>query len=83
MSERLQRTAASTGKQMLRRYGDEIHHKHDKHRNPFRQHCRTHPVTPRSIVALDSEENSDTSTGHIRAFKRRKCCKRLANERIH
>ena len=44
MSERLQHTSASMREKMLLRYGDVLHHKHDKNHIHYRQHCRSHPV---------------------------------------
>ena len=73
MSERMQHTAISMREQMLRRYGDEFHHKHDKNHLQFRQHCRTHPVKKRLINGL--EEHFNTGTGHVREWNLRKLCK--------
>ena len=82
MSERLQYTAASMREKMLQRYGDVLHHKHDKNHNPYRQHCRSHPVQKR-IDGLDGEHEVHCSTGQVREWRLRKFCKRVAKGQIH
>ena len=82
MSERLQRTAASMRERMLQRYGDELHHKHDKNHNPYRQHCRSHPV--KTHYPLTNEEaESQASTGLIRELKLRQYRKQSGNRHVH
>lgn len=82
MSERLQHTAASMREKMLHRYGDSLHHKHDKNHNAYRQHCRSHPV--KSHYPCSNEEaESQASTGLIREFKLKKYRKQLGNRQIH
>ncbi|KTC84994.1 hypothetical protein [Legionella brunensis] len=80
MSEKQQRTAASMREKMLNRYGDGLHHKHDKNHHLYRKHCRSHPA---HINGHTPEEDENTSTGLIRAFKLRKMRKRLDKGRIH
>lgn len=83
MSERMQQTAASMREKMLQRYGDDRHHKHDKNHIAYRQHCRSHPVTPKSIEKWNGEQELHCSTGVIREFKLRKCRKGLVKPDIH
>lgn len=80
MSEKQQGTVNSMRERMLVRYSDGHHHKHDKNHNPYRQHCRSHPVK-----TLDNDQNSESegSTGLIRIRKLRKIRKRLDKGRIH
>lgn len=79
MSERQQRTAASMREKMLQRYGDGLHHKHDKNHVPYRKHCRSHPVQINGIEELDINQ----STGLLREIKLRKIRKRLDKGRFH
>ena len=80
MSEKQQGTVNSMRERMLVRYGDGLHHKHDKNHNPYRQHCRSHPVKH-----LENGQNNEFegSTGLIRIIKLRKIRKRLDKGRIH
>lgn len=82
MSERLQHTAASMREKMLQRYGDSLHHKHDKNHILYRQHCRSHPI-PTHYPGSIEEEELHASTGRIREFKLRKFRNRLAKGQIH
>lgn len=82
MSERLQCTAASMRKKMLLRYGDVLHHKHDKNHTHYRQHCRTHPVEKRKNN-LDKELPVDLSTGLVREMKLRQFNNRPAKGDFH
>jgi len=81
MSEKLQRTAASMREKMLNRYGDGLHHKHDKCHNPYRQHVRSHPAHAHEIPSEEKDINNPT--GMLREFKLRKIRKRLDKGRIH
>lgn len=81
MTEKQQRTAARTRVKMLHRYGDGLHHKHDKNHNPHRQHCRSHPV--QTMNNFDSETSVNCSTGLLRQLKLRKIRKRLDKGRFH
>lgn len=81
MSEKQQRTAASMREKMISRYGDELHHKHDKNHTSYRMHCRTHPV--QLINGQDEEADVNTSTGSLRLVRLRKIRKRLAKGRFH
>lgn len=84
MSEKQQRTAASMREKMLNRYGDNLHHKHNKNHHLYRKHCRSHPVQTNGHTSQNEEnENENASTGLIRAFKLRKMRKRLDKGRIH
>lgn len=82
MSERLQHTAASMREKMLQRYGDTLHHKHDKNHNPYRQHCRTHPVKTH-YPGSNEEADAHASTGLIREFKLRRFRNQLGKGQIH
>ena len=82
MSERLQRTTASMREKMLLRYGDEIHHKHDKNHTPYRQHCRSHPVQKR-FNGWDADREVFCSTGQVHAMKLRKFVHRQGKTWIH
>jgi hypothetical protein len=81
MSEKKQHTAASMRDKMLSRYGDGLHHKHDKLHLDYRKHFRTHPNQPNHFINEDKEINE--STGQIREFKLRKIRKRLDKGRFH
>ncbi|MBA2657281.1 MAG: hypothetical protein H0U70_09935 [Tatlockia sp.] len=80
MSEKQQRTAMSMREKMLNRYGDELHHKHNKNHIAYRGHYKTHPV--QTLNGLTSEDENK-STGSIRAIKLRKIRKRLDKGRFH
>ncbi len=82
MSERLQHTAASTREKMLQRYGDVLHHKHDKNHNPYRQHCRSHPAKTH-YPGTNEEADAQASTGLIREFKLRKFRNQPGKGQIH
>ncbi len=80
MSEKQQHTSAKLREKMLQRYGDGLHHKHDKCHTLYRQHWRSHPV----IIPTTMENTEiNESTGHLREFKLRKIRKRLDKGRIH
>lgn len=81
MSEKMQKTSDNLREQMLNRYGDELQHKHNKHRRPYRLHNRTHPcLIPNVQKNLDMET---VSSGLIRAFKLKKLKKRQGKNGIH
>lgn len=80
MSEKQQRTSVSTREKMLNRYGDGLHHKHDKYHNTYRQHCRSHPVQSKKAA---NDETVHSSTGKVGEFKLRKIRKRLDKGRFH
>ncbi|MDP1602502.1 MAG: hypothetical protein Q8M03_04485 [Legionella sp.] len=80
MSEKQQGTANHMRQRMLNRYGDELHHKHDKNHNPYRKHCKSHPVQP---LNGNDEEQVQGSTGQLRIIKLRKTRKRLDKGRFH
>lgn len=81
MSEKIQHTAASMREKMDMRYGDDLHHKHNKNHSPYRLHEKTHPCN--SLNGLDEEEQPNGSTGLLRKFKLRKLRKRLDKGRFH
>lgn len=81
MSEKLQHTAEHTRELMSHRYGDGLHHKHDKSHWPYRQHCRSHPIQLASGVDLHLEINA--STGECRKNKLQKLRKRFDKGRFH
>lgn len=81
MSEKLQGTAASMREKMLSRYGNELHHKHDKNHISYRKHFKSHPVQQSN--GLDLVEENHASTGALREFKLRKMRKRLDKGRFH
>ena len=82
MSEKQQRTAASMREKMLNRYGDGLHHKHDKNHFSYRKHYKSHPV---QLLNNKNHEDIDVnaSTGLVREFKLRKMRKRLDKGRFH
>ena len=81
MSEKQQHTAASMREKMLERYGEGLHHKHNKNHISYRKHCRSHPVHP--LNNMHTEEDQNTSTGLLREFNLRKTRKRLDKGRFH
>ncbi|CDZ76179.1 hypothetical protein BN59_00445 [Legionella massiliensis] len=81
MSEKQQRTAASMREKMINRYGDGLHHKHDKNHISYRKHCRSHPA--QWLNGKEDEEDTNASTGTLRAVKLRKIRKRLDKGRFH
>lgn len=81
MAEKIQHTASSMRQKMVDRYGDGLHHKHNKSHLPYRHHCRSHPVTKPN--GQDETLDVNCSTGLIREFKLRKMRKRLDKGRIH
>jgi hypothetical protein len=83
MSEKQQRTAASMREKMFNRYGDELHHKHDKNHIPYRKHCRSHPVQRINGKNEAIEDDVNSSTGFLRTLKLRKIRKRLDKGRFH
>lgn len=81
MSDKQQGTAASMREKMLSRYGNEIHHKHDKNHIPYRKHFKSHPVQLNND--LGEGETNHISTGAIREYNLRKMRKRLDKGRFH
>ncbi len=80
MSEKRQGTACHMREQMLRRYDDGLHHKHDKNHIPYRQHAKTHPIQE---LNDDKKDTINCSSGQIRIIKLRKLRKRLDKGRFH
>lgn len=80
MSEKQQRTAASTREKMMNRYSDGLKHKHNKYHNSYRKHFKTHPVqTDKSADTRALEQ----STGQNRILNLRKVRKRLDKGSFH
>lgn len=82
MSERLQHTAAMMREKMLLRYGDVIHHKHDKSHHPYRQHCRSHPVQ-KPIQPEGDTVNINESTGLVGKQRLHRFSRGLSHVQIH
>lgn len=80
MSEKRQGTAYQMREKMLRRYDDDLFHKHDKNHFSYRKHCKSHPVQALNNLEKDA---SDEPTGMVRIIKLRKLRKRLDKGRIH
>ena len=87
MSEKQQHTAAHLQVQMEHRYGDGLHHKHNKNHMTYRQHFKSHPVPPKIAPDLlhtsEEELQKKAPTGLLRYMKLRKLRKRLDKGRIH
>jgi hypothetical protein len=83
MSEKLQHTAARMREQMENRYGDGLHHKHNKLHISYRQHCRSHPSQVLSGKNFEQEKDINCSTGLLHEMKLRKIRKRLDKGRFH
>jgi len=81
MSEKQQHTTAHMRDQMMNRYGDGLHHKHDKDHNAYRQHCRSHPC--QMTNGQETNEPLNCSTGRLHASNLRKIRKRLDKGRFH
>jgi len=81
MSEKQQRTTASMREKMLSRYGDGLHHKHNKLHHSYRLHSRSHPA--HLTNGYEQEKDINCPTGHLREFKLRKIRKRLDKGLIH
>lgn len=81
MSDKTQNTSSSLREKMLNRYGNELHHKHNKNHLQYRQHYKSHPCNLSKIEEQSTEYNG--STGLIRQFKLRKMRKRLDKGRFH
>lgn len=83
MSEKQQHTAARMREQMILRYGDGLHHKHNKLHIPYRKHCRSHPVQINIPFESDRMMSINASTGLVHVWKLRKTRKRLAKGSFH
>ena len=83
MSEKLQHTAARMREQMESRYGDGLHHKHNKLHISYRQHCRSHPIQTNHEQINEQEKGINCSTGLLHEIKLRKIRKRLDKGRFH
>ena len=83
MSEKLQHTAARMREQMENRYGDGLHHKHNKLHISYRRHCKSHPNQPHHEQIDEQEKNINCSTGLLHEMKLRKIRKRLDKGRFH
>lgn len=82
MSEKQQHTAAATREKMLSRYGDGLHHKHNKNHSPYRKHFKSHPCNLSNGHDKEEEEHA-LSTGLVREFNLKKTRKRLVNPQFH
>lgn len=81
MSEKQQHTTANMREKMLHRYGDGLHHKHNKLHHSYRLHCRSHPA--QITNGYEKEKDINCPTGNLRQFKLRKVRKRLDKGLIH
>ena len=81
MSDKMQHTAASLRDKMIIRYGDGLHHKHDKNHLSYRKHFKSHPCIQTS--SREKKLDINGSTGLIREFNLKKMRKRLDKGRIH
>ncbi len=81
MPDKIQHTAASLQQKMLARYGDELHHKHNKHHLSYRKHYRSHPCNQNNNI--DEDESPTGSTGLLRELKLKKMRKRPDKGQIH
>ena len=83
MSEKQQHTAEHTRELMNHRYGDGLHHKHDKSHWPYRQHCGSHPVLKPNSMSLNLNPEINASTGDCRKENLQKLRKRFDKGRFH
>lgn len=82
MPDKIQHTAAKLQQTMEARYGDGLHHKHNKHHLEYRKHYRSHPCNQNDN--LDEEENlNGGSTGLLRELKLKKMRKRPDKGHFH
>lgn len=81
MSDKQQGTAATMREKMLNRYGDGLHHKHNKNHILYRKHSKSH--SDQLLNGQAEEEQINSSTGLLRALKLRKMRKRLDKGRFH
>ncbi|MFI4963328.1 MAG: hypothetical protein ACHP6H_05675 [Legionellales bacterium] len=81
MSDKMQHTATSMREKMISRYGDMLHHKHNKNHIPYRHHYRTHPCIKPD--GLEAELGLNESTGELRKFNLQKTRKRLVKHEFH
>lgn len=81
MSEKQQQTSVRMREKMQNRYGDDLHHKHNKCHSSYRLHCRSHPA--HLFMELNENKGLNESTGLLRMIKLRKIRKRLDKGHIH
>jgi hypothetical protein len=81
MSEKQQHTLAHMRVLMEHRYGDGLHHKHNKLHSQYRLHQKSHPA--HLFKVEDETEENKHSTGIIHQLKQQKIRKRLAKGRYH
>ena len=74
MSERQQGTVAMMRERMIHKYGDGLHHKHNKNHFSYRKHFKSHPVQQLELI---DETKMHEPTGDMRELKLRKFRKRL------
>lgn len=81
MSEKMQKTSDNLREQMLNRYGNELPHKHNKNRRPYRLHNKTHPcLIPNYQKNLELES---VASGNVGELKLKKLRTRQNNGGIH
>lgn len=81
MTERQQRTANSMREKMLKRYGNESSHKHNKNHLSFRLHSKSHPC--KMSHRPEYNEEHPAPLGLNRELNLRKMRKRLDKGLIH
>lgn len=81
MSEKMQRTSELVREQMLARYGEEYHHKHNSSHRPYRRHQKTHPVLHPNSIDEDFEANGSKKI--VRELKLRRLRTRMGQKGVH
>lgn len=81
MSDKIQHTSIQLKEKMLLKYGDELHHKHNKDHLEYRRHCKTHPC--KMSREYKPEPDYIGSTGLVRQLKLVKLRKRFDKGRFH
>ncbi len=84
MSEKIQRTAATTRETMKQRYNDGLHHKHNKCHLLYRAHWPSHPAYEvQRINGHDQTNETFQSTGLVRKENLEKIRKKRFDNRIY
>ena len=83
MPDKIQHTAAKLHERMEARYGDGLHHKHNKHHLEYRKHFRSHPCNQRNNIEDEEETLNGGSTGLLRELKLKKMRKRRDRGQFH
>lgn len=81
MTEKIQHTSARLQQKMNTRYGDGLHHKHDKRHQNYPHQGRSHPVMP--SINFENDESLVGSTGLLRKFNLKHLRKRSNNKKVH